>query len=80
MKKEIRKELITTVIAKGIYYTITSTVMVSAILLIIGILGAVVEIAVNNAVFMTCLLVVFGYVIMRFIIQEVNRWSKLYLH
>lgn len=73
MKKEIRKELITTVIAKGIYYTITSTVMVSAILLIIGILGAVVEIAVNNAVFMTCLLVVFGYVIMRFIIQEVNR-------
>lgn len=69
-KKKV-KDIITTIIAKVIYYIITTTVGISALLLIIGALGALVELCTINRLYCICLLIVCSYSIIKWIIKEI---------
>lgn len=71
INKEKIKDIITTIIAKVIYYIITTTVGISASLLIIGALGALVELCTINRLYCVCLLIVCSYSIIRWIIKEI---------
>lgn len=71
INKEKMKDIITTIIAKVIYYIITTTVGISALLLIIGALGALVELCTINRLYCVCLLIVCSYSIIRWIIREI---------
>ena len=69
INKEKVKDIITTIIAKIIYYIITTTVGISALLLVIGALGALVELCTINRLYCVCLLIVCSYIITRWIIK-----------
>lgn len=71
INKEKIKDIITTVIAKVIYYIITTTVGISALLLVIGALGALVELCTINRLYCVCLLIVCSYSIIKWIIKEI---------
>lgn len=66
-----KKEFITTLIAKTIYYSINSVVFVASILLVFALLGAIVELCTSNTVICICFLVVSIYSIFRMIIKEI---------
>ena len=69
INKEKVKDIITTIIAKIIYYIITTTVGISALLLVIGALGALVELCTINRLYCVCLLIVCSYIITRWILK-----------
>lgn len=71
INKEKVKDIITTIIAKVIYYIITTTVGISALLLVIGALGALVELCTINRLYCICLLIVCSYSIIKWIIKEI---------
>lgn len=71
INKEKVKDIITTIIAKVIYYIITTTVGISALLLVIGALGALVELCTINRLYCVCLLIVYSYSIIKWIIKEI---------
>ena len=71
INKEKIKDIITTIIAKVIYYIITTTVGISALLLVIGALGALVELCTINRLYCVCLLIVCSYNIIKWIIKEI---------
>lgn len=68
--REQVKALFVEIIARLIYYTITTIVGISAILLVIGTIGAIVNLCTINKAYCICLLVVCGYIIIRWIIEE----------
>lgn len=68
--KEQVKALFVEIVARLIYYTITTIVGISAILLVVGTIGAIVNLCTINKPYCICLLVVCGYIITRWIIEE----------
>lgn len=72
INKEKIKDIITTIIAKIIYYSITTIFGISAILLVIGTLGAIVELCMNNKIYCICYFIVCGSIIVRWIMEEIK--------
>lgn len=70
-KKEQIKRLFIEIIARLIYYTITTIFCVACILLFFGTLGAIVELCMNNKIYCICYFIVCGGIITRWIIKEV---------
>lgn len=68
--KEQVKTLFIEIIARLIYYIITTIIGISAILLVLGTIGAIVNLCTINKIYCICLLVVCGYIITRWIIEE----------
>lgn len=70
-KKGQIKKLFVEIIARLIYYTITTIFCVACILLFFGTLGAIVELCMNNKIYCICYFIVCGGIITRWIIKEV---------
>lgn len=71
-KKEQIKRLFVEIIARLIYYTITTIFCVACILLFFGTLGAIVELCMNNKIYCICYFIVCGGIIIRWILKETN--------
>ena len=68
-KKEKIKRLFIEIIARIIYYSITSVFGVACILLVLGTANAVVNLCIANKMYCICHLIVCSYIITRWIIK-----------
>lgn len=71
-KKEQIKKLFIEIVARVIYYTITTIFCVACILLFFGTLGAIVELCTINKLYCVCYFIVCGCIIIRWILKETN--------
>lgn len=70
-KKEQIKRLFIEIIARLIYYTITTVFCVACILLFFGTLGAIVELCTISKIYCICYFIVCGGIILRWLLKEV---------
>lgn len=71
-KKGQIKKLIIRAIIKLIYYTITTVFLIACMLLFFGIIGAIVELCTVSKIFFICFLVVGGYIITKWTLEEIS--------
>lgn len=68
-KKEKIKRLFIEIIARIIYYSITSVFGVACVLLVLGTANAIVNLCMANKIYCICCLIVCSYIITRWIIK-----------
>lgn len=71
-KKEEIKRLFIEIIARLIYYSITSIFGVACVLLVLGTANAIVNLCMANKIYCICCLIVCSYIITRWILQGTN--------
>ena len=71
-KKEQIKRLFIEIIARLIYYTITTIFCVACILLFFGTLGAIVELCTVSKIYCICFIIVCGCIITKWTLQEIG--------
>lgn len=69
--KEQIKALFVEIIARLIYYTITTVFCIACILLLFGTIGAIVELCTVSKIYCICYFIVCGGIILRWLLKEV---------
>ena len=68
-KKEKIKRLFIEIIARIIYYSITSIFGVACVLLVLGTVNTIVDLCISNKIYCICYLIACSYIITRWIIK-----------
>lgn len=71
-KKEQIKKLFIEIVARAIYYSIISIFGIACILLFFGTVGAIIELCTINKLYCVCYFIVYGCIIIRWILKETN--------